>query len=273
MKIGTRLGAGFALVLLMMASLVMVVMTSLAGIGDSTSKMVEKDWVKADAAHTINAHIRANARRTMELFFLRDAARISATQQLIESNKKIINDAVKVLETLIQTNEGKALLASFNEKRALYVASFGTVGKLLAEGRRDEADKLLIEQTLPALDRVQDTIIRIVELQKRMVDASGTDVNARIASTGTLTIFLGLLAVLMGSAFAWLITRSITRPMTQAVQVAQKVAAGDLTSRIEVSTQDETGQLLQALKDMNASLVGIVGNVRQGTDTIATASS
>jgi methyl-accepting chemotaxis protein len=69
MKIGTRLGAGFALVLTMTVALAMVVLSSLAGIGNSTEQMVEKDWVKAEAAHNINAFMRANARRTMELFF------------------------------------------------------------------------------------------------------------------------------------------------------------------------------------------------------------
>ncbi|MGV8891815.1 MAG: methyl-accepting chemotaxis protein [Burkholderiaceae bacterium] len=69
------------------------------------------------------------------------------------------------------------------------------------------------------------------------------------------------------------ISRSITRPLQESVKIAQKVASGDLTSHIEVKTTDETGQLLQALKHMNDSLVSIVGGVRGGTDTIVAASS
>jgi methyl-accepting chemotaxis protein len=71
------------------------------------------------------------------------------------------------------------------------------------------------------------------------------------------------LAIALGAAGAWFITRSITQPISGAVKIAQTVAAGDLTSRIEVTSKDETGQLMQALKDMNDSLVGIVGNVRR----------
>ena len=272
MKIGTRLSAGFALVLAMMAALVVVVLSSLCSVSDSNRQMVEKDWVKADAAHTINATIRANARRTMELFFARDAAQTDAIQQRIETNKKSINEAVQVLEGLMYTDKGKSLLADFKEKRARYVQSIGRVSKLLAEDNKPEANKVLLEETLPTLDAVQDTIRSIVKLQTEMVEAGGADVQQRIASTRSLMIGLGLLAVLMGSAFSWWITRSITRPILDAVKVAQTVAAGDLTSRIEVSSKDETGQLLQALKDMNTSLVGIVGNVRASTDTIATAS-
>jgi methyl-accepting chemotaxis protein len=70
-----------------------------------------------------------------------------------------------------------------------------------------------------------------------------------------------------------LIARSITRPLERAVAIANTVASGDLTSNIEVKTSDETGQLLRALREMNNSLLGIVSQVRQGTDTIASASS
>ncbi len=71
---------------------------------------------------------------------------------------------------------------------------------------------------------------------------------------------------------AYLATRSITLPIAAAVMVARRVADGDLTSHIEVESQDETGQLMQALQDMNTSLHNIVGKVRAGTDSIATAS-
>ena len=82
------------------------------------------------------------------------------------------------------------------------------------------------------------------------------------AGLGAILAFIGLL-----------VARSVTRPIRQAVEIAQRVAKGDLTSRIDVTSRDETGQLMQALKDMNANLVGIVANVHRGTETIATASS
>ncbi|HYD63205.1 MAG TPA: methyl-accepting chemotaxis protein [Noviherbaspirillum sp.] len=81
-----------------------------------------------------------------------------------------------------------------------------------------------------------------------------------------------LFAVMLGTVICIWLLRAIARPLTDAVGVAKAVAAGDLTKRIEVKTSDETGQLLQSLKDMNESLVRIVSEVRGGTETIATAS-
>jgi methyl-accepting chemotaxis protein len=78
---------------------------------------------------------------------------------------------------------------------------------------------------------------------------------------------------LLGAFIAWLITRSIVRPVKTAMEIARTVALGDLTSRIEADSKDETGQLLRSLKDMNDNLVNIVSQVRVGTETIASVSS
>ncbi|MBD8529064.1 MULTISPECIES: methyl-accepting chemotaxis protein [unclassified Massilia] len=88
---------------------------------------------------------------------------------------------------------------------------------------------------------------------------------------------LSLLAMVLGSAAAIVagivVSRSIVRPLGRAVEVAKTVAAGDLRERIEVTSNDETGQLLAALRDMNSSLQRIVTRVRSGAETISVASS
>jgi methyl-accepting chemotaxis protein len=273
LKIGTRLGGGFGLVLLLMTALILIALTRLAYIGEETAKMVEKDWVKAEAINTVDTMTRANARRTLELFVTEDPARTAAIRARIAENKKAIDDALQTLSDLIYTDEGKADLATLKEARGLYVASFTKVSRLLADGKRDEAIKAVNGETLPLLDALQGSVKALSTLQKKLVTTAGTEVIQNIGSTRMTMTVLGLAAVFFGIGFAWWVTRSITRPMNQAVRIAQTVAAGDLTSHIEVSSRDETGQLLQALKDMNESLVRIVAEVRSGTDTIATASS
>ncbi|NEX62655.1 Tar ligand binding domain-containing protein, partial [Noviherbaspirillum galbum] len=96
-------------------------------------------------------------------------------------------------------------------------------------------------------------------------------------STYMLIRNMSLFATLAGLALAavvgtWIIG-AISKPLNAAVRVAKNVASGDLTQQIEVRSKDETGQLLQALKDMNESLVSTIGQVRTGTETIGVASS
>jgi methyl-accepting chemotaxis protein len=83
---------------------------------------------------------------------------------------------------------------------------------------------------------------------------------------------IGAVSLVLVALVAWLITRSITRPINNAVDIAETVAAGDLTVRIDAASKDETGRLLRALKNMSENLSGMVGSIRVGTDAIASAS-
>jgi len=269
--IGVRLGLGFGVLLLMMAGIIFIAWQQFGRADAVNSRIIEQDWVKADAANVVNASTRANARNTMELIVSADAAQSARAKQRIEANKQIITEALRTLESLVRLPEGKAMLAQLKETRAKYVASFSKVAKLVDEGRKDEATQLLNSETLALLDAMQEPINGLTALQKKVVVASSAELRGDLGTGRMLLLAVGALGLALGVGFAWWITRSITRPLHAALRVARTVAAGDLSSQIEVRSADECGQLLQALKDMNASLVSIVSQVRQGADSMAIA--
>ncbi|HTD04535.1 methyl-accepting chemotaxis protein [Undibacterium sp.] len=88
-----------------------------------------------------------------------------------------------------------------------------------------------------------------------------------------LSVSAIVLGVLLGILVGYWLIRSISEPLDYAVSIAQSVAGGDLTRNIQVDSTNETGKLLQSLKEMNDSLITTVSEVRVSTDTIATASS
>ena len=273
LKIGARLGLGFGLVLLLMGAMITLAVARFAAVGEETDKILDKDWVKADAAATLNATTRANAQRTMELFFTTDRERIAQLHQLIDANKQTVGESIATLERLVSTDEGRSLLARIKDERAAYVASFSKVDKLLQDGKRDAAVQLLTSETLPAIDTLQGHAKALAAYQHKLVDQSGDKIERDIASARTLLFGVGIAVLLVAAVFAWWLSHSITTPINAAVKVAETVAAGDLTSRIAVTRNDETGQLLRALKAMNESLVQVVGTVRRSSDNIATGSS
>jgi methyl-accepting chemotaxis protein len=273
LKIGARLGAGFGLVLILMAALLAVGMLRLTSIGAIINKTVEKDWVKAQAANVVNVGTRANARNTLELIQTSDSAASAKIHERLDANKKAIGAAIDTLDKLIYLPEGRTLLAKLKDERVRYVESFGKVLQLIQAERRAEATDMMLAETLPMLDLLQATVDKLSQLQSGIVEASGVEAARAVDSSRILMATLGCAALLAGIALACWITRSITAPIDAAVQIAQAVAAGDLSTRIEATAKDETGNLLRALRDMNDSLVRIVGQVRAGTDTIATASS
>ncbi len=147
---GTRLSVGFGLVLSMLVIIIAIAFIRFSSIGEINDKIIEKDWVKAEAANTINATTRDNARRTMELLIAADAAQLGKIHERIDANKKTISAALDTLEKLIYLPEGKELLARIKEARVKYVTSFSKVSKLLNEGKKDEAISLMTTETLPA---------------------------------------------------------------------------------------------------------------------------
>ncbi|MGX9697456.1 methyl-accepting chemotaxis protein [Janthinobacterium lividum] len=123
-------------------------------------------------------------------------------------------------------------------------------------------------QEQPALRELDQQIATQSTQMRTAADAA----MARAHDTSVLIIALGLVGGVLSLATAWFISSGIVRPLRHAVKVARKVAGGDLSEHIRVDSRDEVGQLLQALKDMNASLITIVGEVRGGTHEIAGAS-
>ena len=125
-----------------------------------------------------------------------------------------------------------------------------------------------------SMDAMRKLVADIKAEESGLMDAARQDRASTWRSTMSRTLIGGgIVAVLLALALAIWLARNITAPLRYAVRVAKRVAEGDLTARVEVRSKDETGELMAALKDMNASLLDIVTRVRAGTDTIATASA
>ena len=271
LKIGTRLGLAFGLLVLMMLGITAVGVLRLAEVGVINERIIDDSWVKSEAASVIDVTTRVNARLTMELTIATAPERLTAIKADIAANKKTIDDAFTLLQQKVTLPEGKATLARLSELRGQYVQSFGRVAQLVDANDHEAATALLQAETLPALDALQQPINALLALQKKLVEVDSHAVVSNIRSAHTLMLVLGAAGLLIGVVLSTGITRSITLPLRRAVAVARRVADGDLGSRIEVSGSDETSELLQALRDMNDSLGAIVVQVRSGSENIATA--
>ena len=162
------------------------------------------------------------------------------------------------------------------EELAAVEAKYGPVAlgifAMASNGDREGAVRRMETDCRPLLSALVDAshayLAHVGEAAAQEIEAS----DAGYALNRNLLIGAGAAAVLAALALALLITRSIAGPIREAVKVARTVAAGDLSSVIAVSRRDELGDLQGALKAMNESLVRIVSDVRQGSDSIATGS-
>jgi methyl-accepting chemotaxis protein len=272
MRIGQRLGFGFAVVLVLSIITTATGLWNISKVTHATQEMMDlplqKERFISDWSRNINSAVvrttavAKSADGSLSTFFADDAA----------ASAKSSTALIKQVEPLLTSDEEKALFTQIAELRKTYSGHRDAVFKLKAEGNTAEAEQALTTKFLPAAARYQEAVAEFLAMQRKQLDEQAQGV----AETGfTSEIYLGALgaaALLCGIACAWLLTVGITVPLRKAVDATRRVAQGDLTGEIEVSSSDETGQLLQALKDMNGSLKKIVSEVRMGTDTIATAS-
>jgi len=273
LKIGSRLAAAFSALLALMLGLNVVGLHSMADIKDDLDDIVHSNMVKMEQLHTMAGSVHVVSRVMRTLILLNDASSIEHESKKIEEARALYNKAFDALQKTPADEAGQAFRSKLRQEQLETRQLNDQVIALARANKNDEALALLLKEAAPANQRWQDTLHEDIELQKKHNDQDVVQANASYATARLLMLGLSAAALALGAVLAWLVSRSITRPLHAAVTLAQAVAAGDLTSRIEVTSRDETGQLMQALKDMNASLVAIVGEVRQGTDTIAMASS
>ncbi|WP_394781076.1 methyl-accepting chemotaxis protein [Undibacterium sp.] len=271
-KIGVRLGVAFGMVILVLILMLIISAVRLTSIGNSSNDIVKNNWPGASLAFKINTLVRENGSRTVELFILNDKEARIKQYGFIDNNKKQIVEAVAALNKLADTPEKKAALDKFKVSRESFVASFTKVADLIELDQRDEALKLMTGNTFPVLESVLADVNVILTVQNKEMDANGEHITADISFSRTLILSLGFAGLVISVFFAVWITRSITAPIAEAVTVARRVADGDLTGKIEITSRDETGQLLSALADMNNSLVMTIGQVHTSTETISSAS-
>ena len=198
-----------------------------------------------------------------------EAERARYWQAYQDSERKVGQQLGKLVSGMVPGKE-RELLEQFGRAHAQMGQDFRKgYEQFVAAG----FDPAVGDAAVKGKDRAPSELL--VQARELIVAATEKSVEEAQASSRRAT-FLSLMAMVLGAGAAIvagvLVSRSIVRPLSRAVEVARTVADGDLRARIEVTSEDETGQLLQALKDMNASLKQIVSKVRSGAETISVAS-
>jgi len=268
LKIGHRLSLCFGLILALMAAV-----TALAGFSSHRAQQQ-----LAQSLLHINHKSEIAARMRQSLFRQGQAARNVGTLSDLklmqsemarigtERNSYRVNQAA-----LLQAGVTPAEQAIILEMQNLDQRSEPLVNqaKEFAIGfNAGQASKLLNTEVAPLQNQWLEAIDKLVQLQQQQIQQ---DLNAFAISsqrTTLVTVIICAAAMFLAALVAWRLNRSITGPLNQAVTLASRVAAGDLTAQIEVGGADETGQLLSALRSMNQSLQKTVGEVRAGSQTM-----
>jgi methyl-accepting chemotaxis protein len=272
-SIGKRLALVVGLILALSLASSVLAVVKLRQLGQEIDLMVEQNIKIERAGSDWLRYVTAGVQRAAAIAKSSDASLIDYFAPASAQNIKETTELQKFLESRMDTPQRREIYEKIGELRKAYLAAREEVSKAKLAGGAEEANKIFTQRFEPASQGYLVGVQKLVDGERAELDAAAERSDEMRANTSLMLVICSALSLVLGVALAWMLVRSITHPLRRAVAVAEAVAAGDLTSRIEVTSTDETGQLMQALRGMNESLAKVVGEVRQGTDTIATASS
>ncbi|QOY95252.1 HAMP domain-containing protein [Massilia sp. UMI-21] len=273
LKIGTRLGAAFATILLLTAVMLATALWQLGRIAEAKAVMTATTK-RVDLADKWLQGIATNSVRTVAKLKSADPADDAYYEKEMKAVSAGVSKVQKALEAQVADERGKSLLKAVADQRKHYFAvrdaAFRRKAELGVDDPELKAD--FTNKVFPVMTQYVRTVQDVVAHQEQLFHEADLRIDALQERAQGLLFATGIAAVACGALLALLLTRSITRPLTHAVGLAEQVASRDLTADIQVSGRDEVGQLLSALKRMNDSLLVTVNEVRAGTETIVSAS-
>ncbi|OWY29843.1 methyl-accepting chemotaxis protein [Herbaspirillum robiniae] len=273
LKISKKLIATFLVVVAMVAALGAFSIRELDKV-NSASTEIATNWLPSiRTLSTIQLTLARVRSFEMQHILAKDAKEYDEIEQASKKQIDVLKKQQALYVAQISEPEEKALYPEVEKLVATFLAEHDKIIAISHQGKDEEARSLQRGDATKAYRALLQNLDKLIEVNDHGADGSNKladDIysQARMWILGTVIVCIALAMMLA----IW-VSRLISRPLEQAVSVAQRVAGGDLTADIQPSGKDEAGQLLTALKSMNDNLLNIVSEVRQGTGTITTAST
>ena len=280
LKVGTRLGLGFALVLCLLIVVTILGISRMSQIQDRLDNVVNLNNVGTRLVIDMRNLVKERSEALNTLTLLTDAEDMVKRIERIKQQSAEYGEAEATINKLYASSEGRfqeevALLAKIKEHGATAAPLVTKAIDLWQANNPTDATRVLIKEIRPVQKKWTDNLDELLTLKDNLNSSAAVEAQSSFQSARALMLGLGGIALAIGVFAAVVITRSLLQQLggepDYAATIANQIAAGNLATRIHLEPGDTTSSLV-AMKAMRDSLVNIVGQVRQGTDTIAHAS-
>jgi methyl-accepting chemotaxis protein len=273
LRIGQRLTTGFAVVIACLVGMAALGYFGIRTLNAEVGQLVSSDYKAVALANKAKGELGDASRSLMTTLIMSGEEQIKKeldnVASLLAANEKTLAE----LEPLLTDEAGREQMKAVKEARAKFMPAQEAFVKMVVAGDTEGAPLKYQFSVRAAQVKYMVSLNKLVDDRNAAMEEAGRKSDEVARKTALLLGALAAAAIAASVLTGMLITRGIVVPLRGAVALARKVASGNLTSQIEVRSRDETGELLEALSEMNESLKGIVGRVREGTESIASASS
>ena len=272
MKIATRLSLGFTLMALLLVITGAVALWKAMPVEQSFTAVTQERIPRVMALHEVERQIDVIALAMRDVLLETDADAFQNAKDQVPEARQRIGDILERLKGEMKAGRAQELLGAVLAQRARFIEAQEHFFDEYTKAGAGAAQAYLSKTAKSVMADYMKAIADLQAFQQQVLgrDSANAGENVRAIQTAVVTtLAIGLAAAVL---LALWIIRAITRPLKEAVQVAEAVAAGDLSIRIEAQGQSETAQLLRALAQMLHGLQSMVAHVRANAENVATAS-
>ncbi|MBB1161710.1 methyl-accepting chemotaxis protein [Aquariibacter albus] len=278
LKIGQRLGVGFIGLLLLLLAVLTVSLQQMAGIESKLEAVSQTTMRTTELLADVGAAIDMRAIAARNLTLLREGQAVDKEVERVRTAQAKLDGSLTKLAQLVAddphaTAEDQRRVKSLMALEARYLPIATDIVALAIAHKQAEAVQRLTQDCMPLLDQILTEVQAFNDSNRKQATAETASALASYKNSQLTMLALGGFAVLLLSGLGWTLTRSVTRPLAQAVQATRTIASGDLSQHIAVDGRDEVADLQRGLADMQTALLKLITEVRNTTDGISTAST
>ncbi len=274
-NVGTRISAGFAVVILIAAALGLFAYTKIGGIQEKSTQVTAKALPKVYFMGQVEKNVQVTFGLALQHAATLNQQEKTELESQIQAASAATSELIGEYEKLVETDKGRALTEALKTARAAFATSREEMLKTSRIGTA-EANRSALEmgtrQMAPLLKKYAEAADNIVKHNRSTADEDGVAVGSAVSSARTGMVAGIGAAIFIALFICVFVVKSITRPLATAVCLLDQVAEGDLTHTAEVTSTDELGRMLEALNRMVGNLKRTVHDVTSAATNVATGS-
>jgi methyl-accepting chemotaxis protein len=260
LKIGIRLGIGFAIVLLLLIVIAVMGSMRLNSLQAEITDIVRDKNVKVEASNDMIASISLLGMVHRNMLIMRGDEDLRGFAQTATDERAKLLKNLEMLDGLRYGDEGKRLLDGIKSARQGFVGLQQEFEGLIQQRNFDQAVTVFSTAYRPAFLTYLDALKKFIAYQTDLMQETGRDAEELGKQSVTLLIGLAIAALLIGVGFAIFITRSITRPVSEVLDAAKKMAVGDFAFALKSDAKDEVGEVVRAVAGVQTSVKTMIAD-------------